>query len=142
MAEINESSALWLHAWYDPLASLKTSTSLLRTGDLSSDGDMKLVVCDIEGKSMKVYKGTNLLLVNQLLDTPVACCILYSDNASPRIASIAVAAGQHIFIYRQLRPYKKWSCPHKNLQNLIRNGACCLKGGFLTISLLKPRKIY
>ena len=111
MTEINEASSLWLHAWYDPLASLKTLTPLVRMGDLSSDGDMKLVVCDIERKTMKVYKGTNLLLVNQLLDTPAACCVIYADNRTPRIASIAVAAGRHVFIYRQLRPYKKWICP-------------------------------
>jgi Bardet-Biedl syndrome 1 protein len=29
--------------------------------------------------------------------------------------SIQVAAGQYIFIYRQLRPYKKWTCPQVEL---------------------------
>ena len=112
MAEVKEESSLWLNAWYDPLASLKTFTPMVRLGDLSSDGDMKLVICDVEKKTMKIYKGTNLLLVNQLLDMPVACCVTYAEEATPRIATIAVAAGHHVFIYRQLRPYKKWSCPN------------------------------
>jgi hypothetical protein len=35
-------------------------------------GDMKLVICDTERKVMRVYKGTSMLVENQLLDTPVS----------------------------------------------------------------------
>ena len=115
--EISEKSAIWLHAWYDPLASLNTSASLLKLADLYSDGDLKLLICDINRKLMKVYKGTNLLIDNQILDTPVALAITYSDHVSPRIASVCVAAGQHVFLYRHLRPYKKWSCPSVELSH-------------------------
>lgn len=72
---------------------------------------MKLIICDVERKVMRVHKGTSLLLENQLLNTPVALCVIFSDNSAPRIASLAVAAGPYVFIYRQLRPYKKWTCP-------------------------------
>ena len=33
-----ESSSPWLHAWYDPLSNVKTTSSLVRLGDLSTDG--------------------------------------------------------------------------------------------------------
>jgi Bardet-Biedl syndrome 1 protein len=46
-----------------------------------------------------------------LLDVPVSLCVTYTDSATPRIPSMVVAAGSHIFIYRHLRPYRKWTCP-------------------------------
>ena len=59
--------------------------------DITCSGDMKLIICDIERKVMRVYKGTSLLIENQLLDTPIAICITYSEAAVPRIASVAVS---------------------------------------------------
>lgn len=53
-------------------------------------GDMKLIICDIERKVMRVYKGTSLLIETQLLDTPVAICVSYADTSLPRIASVVV----------------------------------------------------
>lgn len=100
----------WLHAWYDPLAGIKTMTPLVRLADLNSDGDSKLLICDID-KKLKVYKGTSLIVEHALLDQPVSQCITYTDNAVPRVPSISVAAGSNIFVYRHLRPYRKWSCP-------------------------------
>jgi Bardet-Biedl syndrome 1 protein len=100
----------WLHAWYDPLAGLKTNTHCVRLGDLYGDGDSKLCVCDAD-RSLRVYRGTSVMGETVVLDVPVAMCIIYSENTAPRIPTIAVAAGSHIFMYRQLRPYKKWMCP-------------------------------
>ena len=56
-----------------------------------------------------MYKGTSLLLENNLLDVPVSMCACYMDTTQP---SLAVATGPYIYIYRQLRPYKKWTCPN------------------------------
>jgi Bardet-Biedl syndrome 1 protein len=100
----------WLHAWYDPLAGIKTVTGCVRLADLNGDGDSKLCVCDFD-KKLKVYKGTNLVVEYALLDVPVAMCIVYTELSSPRVPSVAVAAGSYVFIYRQLRPYRKWRCP-------------------------------
>jgi hypothetical protein len=33
----------WLHAWYDPLAGIKTVTSLVRLGDLNSVSNFILI---------------------------------------------------------------------------------------------------
>jgi Bardet-Biedl syndrome 1 protein len=119
----------WLHAWYDPLAGLKTSTQCVRLGDLYGDGDSKLCVCDVD-RSLRVYRGTSVLGETVILDVPMAMCIIYSENSVPRIPTIAVAAGSHIFMYRQLRPYKKWLCPQIELSsgeidiwNQMRNGS-------------------
>eukprot|EP01038_Epipyxis_sp_PR26KG_P009508 gene9508-12808_t len=99
-----------LHAWYDPLAGIKAHSACVRLADLNCDGDSKLVICDLD-KKLKVYKGTSLVVEYAILDTPISMCITYTENSTPRIPSVAVAAGSHVFIYRQLRPYRKWSCP-------------------------------
>ena len=46
-----------------------------------------------------------------LLDVPVAIACYYPDTVSPRIPSVGVAAGPHIFIYRNLRPHYKFTVP-------------------------------
>ena len=51
---------------------------------------MKLIVCDTERKVLRVFKGTWLLVEIQLLDTPLALAVIYSEATVPRIASIAV----------------------------------------------------
>mmetsp|Transcript_15923 Transcript_15923/g.35247 ORF Transcript_15923/g.35247 Transcript_15923/m.35247 type:complete len:481 (+) Transcript_15923:78-1520(+) len=99
-----------LHAWHDPLAGLKVHSSCVKLADLECDGDSKLCICDLD-KKLKIYKGTTLAVEYAILDTPVALCIIHSEYTLPRIPSIAVAAGSHVFIYRQLRPYRKWTCP-------------------------------
>lgn len=121
----------FLHAWHDPLAGLKVHSSCVQLADLECDGDTKLCICDLD-KKLKIYKGTTLASEYAILDTPVAMSIIYSETAmvrqpqnnvlfmylfnsdndrscssQPRIPSIAVAAGSHVFIYRQLRPYRK-----------------------------------
>lgn len=100
----------WLHAWQDSLANIKTTTSCLRLGDINSDADFKLCLCDIVDKKLRIYKGTSQIIDYELLDTPIAMCLIYMENSLPKIPSVAVAAASNVFIYRQLRPYKKWSC--------------------------------
>ena len=120
-------SELWLHAWHDPLSNIKTTTSNMRMADLNGDGDAKLCICDTD-KKIKVYHGTQLASEYALLDTPVGLCVTYTDSSS-HIPSLAVAAGSHVFVYRQLRPYRKWSCPtvdipqqEADIWNDLRNG--------------------
>mmetsp|Transcript_17510 Transcript_17510/g.47251 ORF Transcript_17510/g.47251 Transcript_17510/m.47251 type:complete len:581 (+) Transcript_17510:24-1766(+) len=100
----------WLHAWKDPVADLKAFSSCVRLADLNGDGDYKLIVADAK-RRLKVYRNTSLVSENVLLDTPVAMCVTYSDTARPRVPSVSVAAGPHVFIYRRLRPYYKFTLP-------------------------------
>jgi Bardet-Biedl syndrome 1 protein len=61
---------------------------------------------------IKVYKGTALVVENPILDVPVSMCINIEQATGPRHPTVAVASGSYIFMYRQLRPFKKWSCPY------------------------------
>ena len=49
----------WLHAWADPVASIKSYSSCLRLADLNDDGEQSLICVDWSNK-LKVYKGTNV----------------------------------------------------------------------------------
>ena len=100
----------WLHAWYDPVAGLKTLSQCLRFADVGADGEYRLIVAD-QDRKMKVYKGTGVGSVHALLDVPVAIATFQSDLAVPRVPSVAVAAGPFVFIYRNLRPYMKFTLP-------------------------------
>jgi Ciliary BBSome complex subunit 1 len=89
LAASKPNSNPWLHAWYDPLAGLKTVASCVRLTDLNGDGDTKLCVCDFS-KKLKVYKGTSLIVEYALLDVPVAMCAVFTERSTvirPRTSS-------------------------------------------------------
>ena len=58
-----------------------------------------------------LHSGTTVASVHDLIDTPVALAHFYSEITSPRIPLVAVASGHLVYIYRNLRPYKKFTCP-------------------------------
>lgn len=53
-----------------------------------------------------------------LLGSPTAVCSYFSDLQQPRIPSIAIASGNFIFIYRNLRPYYKFTLPSVQLSSM------------------------
>lgn len=108
--EDKKSKKVWLHAWHDPVAGIKAFTPCVRLADLNGDGDSKLLVGTAD-KRLKIYKGTNLLSENVLLDAPVAICTFNSDGKKGSSPSVAVGAGAYVFIYRNLRPYYKFTLP-------------------------------
>jgi len=101
---------VWLHAWHDPVAGLKAYSPCVRLADITADGESKLLVAGSDCK-LKIYKGTTLVSENVLLDAPVSICVFFPDANKPRMPSVAVAAGAFVFIYRNLRPYYKFSLP-------------------------------
>jgi Bardet-Biedl syndrome 1 protein len=108
MAERSRSP--WLHAWHDPVSDIKAYSNCLCLADLNGDGDNKILIADMERK-LKIYKGTTLVSEHALLDVPVALCAFYSDTNIPRTPAVAVASGPYVFIYRNLRPYFKFTLP-------------------------------
>mmetsp|Transcript_47681 Transcript_47681/g.152835 ORF Transcript_47681/g.152835 Transcript_47681/m.152835 type:complete len:596 (+) Transcript_47681:319-2106(+) len=102
--------ALWLDAWHDPVSGIKAYSQCLRLADLNGDGDWRLLVADSD-KKLKVWRGTTLSSEHALLDLPVAIATFYSDASQPRLPALAVASGSNIFIYRNLRPYYKFTLP-------------------------------
>jgi Bardet-Biedl syndrome 1 protein len=53
-----QQESVWLNAWHDPVAGLKTHGMCVRLVDLYGDGDSKLLVADRERK-LTVFKGAN-----------------------------------------------------------------------------------
>uniref|UniRef100_A0AAR2IUK9 Bardet-Biedl syndrome 1 N-terminal domain-containing protein n=1 Tax=Pygocentrus nattereri TaxID=42514 RepID=A0AAR2IUK9_PYGNA len=109
------SSSKWLDAHYDPVANLYTFSSCIALADLHGDGENKLVVGDLgtgaSNMKLKVYRGTGLLSENTLLDLPTGLVSFLMDQHEPCTPAIAVASGPFIYIYKNLRPYFKFTLP-------------------------------
>eukprot|EP00878_Enallax_costatus_P007416 GHUV01007766.1.p1 GENE.GHUV01007766.1~~GHUV01007766.1.p1 ORF type:complete len:464 (+),score=128.94 GHUV01007766.1:2271-3662(+) len=104
---------LWLDAWSDPVAGVKAFSNCIHTCNLYGDGDWRLVVADAD-KTIKVWKGTAKASEHQLLDVPVAITSFRTETAQPRLPTLAVAAGAHVYMFRNLRPYYKFTVPAEN----------------------------
>ncbi|BFZ06952.1 hypothetical protein BsWGS_09991 [Bradybaena similaris] len=105
----------WLDAYHDPLASLYTFTQCLTLSDIQADGDWKLIIADLGTGSydmkLKVYKNTTLMSEHTIMDLPTGVVTFYIDNLEPRTPAIAVASGPYIYVYKNLRPYFKFTLP-------------------------------
>eukprot|EP00095_Tigriopus_kingsejongensis_P005363 maker-scaffold34_size539781-snap-gene-3.18 protein:Tk05363 transcript:maker-scaffold34_size539781-snap-gene-3.18-mRNA-1 annotation:"bardet-biedl syndrome 1 isoform x1" len=117
----------WLTAYEDPLASIYTFSSCITLSDLTGDGDFKLVVADLGSGTynmkLRVYKGTQLVSIiqlksagisiseNTIIDLPTGVVAFHMDQNDPKIPAIAVASGSHIYIYKNMRPYFKFTLP-------------------------------
>ncbi|ETV92493.1 hypothetical protein H310_13179 [Aphanomyces invadans] len=100
----------WLHAYHNSVAGIKAFTNCVQLADVYGDGDSKLIVADSD-RRLKLYKGSTLMSEQALLGVPVALCAFYSESTRPRMPSIAVASGPSIYIYRNMRPYYKFTVP-------------------------------
>ncbi|XP_066279675.1 Bardet-Biedl syndrome 1 protein-like isoform X2 [Branchiostoma lanceolatum] len=113
--ESHEGNAKWLHAHYDPYSTLYTFSSCIALADLHGDGDNKLIIANLgTGKydmKLKVYKGTTLMTENTIIDLPTAVCTFFMDTHDPRTPAVAVASGPYIYVYKNLRPYFKFTLP-------------------------------
>lgn len=126
-------SSKWLDAYHDPVASLYTFTQCITLSDIQADGDWKLIIADLGSGStnmkLKVYKGTDLISENTIIDLPTGVVTFYMDTHEPRTPAIAVASGPFIYIYKNLRPYFKFTLPplevnsvEEDLWNQVREG--------------------
>ena len=59
----------------------------------------------------QVFRGTSLMSENTLLDLPTGVVTFHMDTTEPRVPAIAVASGAYIYIYKNLRPYFKFTLP-------------------------------
>ncbi|KAM9302244.1 BBSome complex member BBS1 [Gastrophryne carolinensis] len=112
--ESSESSK-WLDAHYDPVAGLNTFSSCIALADLHGDGEYKMVIGDLGtgpyNMKLKVFKGTSLMSENALLDMPTGVVSFLMDQNEPRTPAVAVASGPFIYVYKNLRPYFKFTLP-------------------------------
>ncbi|XP_074519217.1 BBSome complex member BBS1 [Halichoeres trimaculatus] len=112
----------WLDAHYDPVAGLYTFSSCVDLADLSGDGESRLVLGDLgsgsSGMKLKVYRGTALMSESTLLDLPSGLVAFFMDLHEPRIPAVAVASGPCIYVYKNLRPYFKFTLPSLEVNTL------------------------
>uniref|UniRef100_A0A4W6G409 BBSome complex member BBS1 n=1 Tax=Lates calcarifer TaxID=8187 RepID=A0A4W6G409_LATCA len=112
----------WLDAHYDPVAGLYTFSSCVDLADLSGDGESRLVVGDLgsgsSGMKLKVYRGTALMSESTLLDLPAGLVAFFMDLHEPRIPAVAVASGPCVYVYKNLRPYFKFTLPGLEVNSL------------------------
>uniref|UniRef100_A0A8C7KS45 BBSome complex member BBS1 n=1 Tax=Oncorhynchus kisutch TaxID=8019 RepID=A0A8C7KS45_ONCKI len=144
----NSETSKWLDAHYDPVANLYTFSSCIALADLHGDGENKLVVGDLGTGScnmkLKVYRGTGLMSENTLLDLPTGLVSFLMDQHEPRTPAIAVASGPFIYVYKNLRPYFKFTLPPLEVNALeqdVWNQAREVSGA-AKISANKKQKIY
>ena len=101
----------WLNAYHDRVSSIFARSDCVCLCDVFGDYDKRLVVCDTAQKKLKLWKGTTLEAELKLVDNPIALCSVYGDNSKKRIPALCVAAGPHVYIYRNLRAYYKFTLP-------------------------------
>ncbi|XP_051927659.1 Bardet-Biedl syndrome 1 protein [Hippocampus zosterae] len=124
MSEWSGEDGKWLDAHYDPVAGLRTFTSCMALADLSGDGDGRLVVADLGGGAsaasmkLKVYGGTALSSESILLDLPCGLVAFFMDLHEPRVPAVAVASGPCVYVYKNLRPYFKFTLPGLDVNTL------------------------
>ena len=63
-----------------------------------------------------MFRGTQLVSENTLLDLPTGVVAFHMDTTEPRVPAIAVASGAYIYIYKNLRPYFKFTLPTLEIQ--------------------------
>ena len=75
----------------------------MRLADLNSDGDSKLIICDLD-KKLKVFKGTSLIVEHSLLDIPVSMCVTYTETSTASVPKRYVSF-DHSLILNLSAPY-------------------------------------
>lgn len=137
--ESSDDGGKWLDAHYDPVAGLYTFSSCVDLADLSGDGENRLLVGDLgsgsTGMKLKVYRGTVLMSESTLLDLPAGLVAFFMDLHEPRIPAVAVASGPCIYVYKNLRPYFKFTLPGLEVNTLEQVGGhhgCCCSSGWVS----------
>mmetsp|Transcript_13561 Transcript_13561/g.32115 ORF Transcript_13561/g.32115 Transcript_13561/m.32115 type:complete len:420 (-) Transcript_13561:85-1344(-) len=105
---------LWLEALHDPVAGIRAYSPCLTTLDAFGDGDWRLVVACVD-KKLRVWRGTDMKTVIDMLEMPVAAvsfnAAVAGNSRGTDVAALAVASGANVYIYRNLRPYYKFALP-------------------------------
>lgn len=105
----------WLLAHSDSTANLLTHSACICFSDLNGDGDQKLVIGDladgVRGMKLNIYGGTLLLSQLTLIDVPCGVISFHMESNEPRIPAIGVASGTFLYIYKNLKPFYKFSLP-------------------------------
>ena len=59
-----------------------------------------------------------------LLGVPTGLVAYYMDDAVPRTAAYALSTGSHVFVYKAMRPHRKFTLPAVPLPDAERTIRC------------------
>ncbi|XP_071275711.1 BBSome complex member BBS1-like isoform X2 [Agelaius tricolor] len=132
MAAAEESASLWLEAHEDPLAGLCSFPGCMALVDLHGDGDHKLVVGVPRGPGgprLAVVRGAGSISSLALPEAPAGLGAFGpafggsggSGAGAGGGPAVVVAAGPALYVYRNLRPFFKFSLPPRAPEPLERD---------------------
>ena len=90
--------------------------------DLNAEGQERIVVTSATSEDSKIYTYDSSMTTHsvKMQDRPTAITCYYHSSRDP-VPSLAVAAGQHVYIYRHMRPYLKYTLPPMEFNPLERD---------------------
>jgi Bardet-Biedl syndrome 1 protein len=102
----------WLDIWTDSMASLSTTAQeLVRLADLHNSGDMCMVV-GLRESVLKVLNGSRTGSRRPLMGAPTSVEVIQPSDRDDAVPCAAVAILSTVYVYRNLRPYFKFSVPN------------------------------
>ncbi len=98
------------------IARIKAFNTYIALGDILQDNNYRLIVIDTS-KNLKIFKGNALQDESKLSIFPAGLIVYYGDDPSSRkiIPLLAVAGGNTIFIYRNLKGIIKYPLPDQRM---------------------------
>uniref|UniRef100_A0A8C2XW12 Bardet-Biedl syndrome 1 N-terminal domain-containing protein n=1 Tax=Capra hircus TaxID=9925 RepID=A0A8C2XW12_CAPHI len=111
----SEANSKWLDSLSDSMANIHTFSACLALADFHGDGEYKLAMGDLgpDGRQprLKVLKGHTLVSQKPLPDLPAAAVTFLVGSHEPRTPALAIASGPCVYVYKNLKPYFKFSLP-------------------------------
>ncbi len=62
--------------------------------------------------------GTEQTQESPLMEMPTGVCTFYMDTTDPRTPAVAVSCGSLIYVFKNLRPYFKFTLPLLEVGNM------------------------
>ena len=98
------------------IARIRAFNTYIALGDILQDNNYRLIVIDTS-KNLKIFKGNVLQDESKLSIFPAGLVVYYGDDPSSKkiIPLLAVAGGNTIFIYRNLKGIIKYPLPDQKM---------------------------
>nr|XP_027200540.1 Bardet-Biedl syndrome 1 protein homolog [Dermatophagoides pteronyssinus] len=132
----------WLLANHDDQAHISTVSANMTLADLHHDGDYRLLIGDLglfqtkTSAKLKVYHGTFLQSENLLVDLPCGVVVVHNDK--PELtASVIVASSSYLYVYRNMKPFYKFSLPPLETNSIELNAWTQYKEGKIDLITLE-----
>lgn len=113
----------WLHVHHDPVAGINALTSGLALTDLTDSGDSRLLIAhlgngvDASTRMLKVYRGGTVVSNSPLKEMPTGIVAFYMTGELKRVPAVAVASGASVFVYKNLKPFFKFTLPTMDIDS-------------------------